>query len=566
MKFSEIPYKRPDLKEEMDKIDALTQKFLDASSAEEQYQVMKEFDNQTKHSAAMYSVASIRYTINTKDEFYAKEQEFYDENMPYFEEKAQQFENVILESKFRPELEQKLGKLLFKSLELNKKCFSPVIIEDLQEENKLTSEYQKLYGSAVIEFDGKKMPLPMLGVYKESPDRAVRKAAYEADANFFDSNRQQFDEIFDALVKVRTKMAKKLGYDSFTQMAYDRMGRNCYGPEEVAKFRDSIAKDAVPAVNEVRELQRKRIGVDKIHLYDNIFTFKNGNVKPHGTPEEILAAGREMYHNLAPETAEFIDLMYDNDLFDVLSRDGKAPGGYCSFIEEYNYPFIFSNFNGTSGDVDVLTHEAGHAFEAYRSSLILKDGLMMEHNATMETCECHSMSMEFLTSDYHHLFFGDDTKKYELSHAEDAFCFIPYGCMVDEFQHVIYEKPDMTPDERNEVWAGLEKKYRPYLDLSDLPFYGRGAGWQRQLHIYESPFYYIDYCMAQTIAFEFWLLWMKDKKEGWRRYLEFVDAAGKKSFEQVVKDAGLYLPYEPDGIKKVSESVLEWIKTHQINE
>ena len=554
MKFSEIPYERPDMKQVMDNIDELTRKFSNASSADEQYAVLKEFDNVTKHSAAMYTVASIRYSINTKDEFYSKEQDFYDENMPYFSEKTQQFENAILESKFRPELEKRLGKLLFKNLEINKRCFSPEIIGDLQEENKLTSEYQKLYGSAVIEFDGKKMPLPMLGVYKESPDRAARKAAFEADANFFDSHRQEFDEIYDALVKVRTRMAEKLGYESFTQMAYDK------------KFRDNIAKYAVPAVNQVRELQRERIGVEKIHLYDNSYTFKNGNVKPHGTPEELLAAGREMYHKLSPETSEFIDLMYDNELFDVLSKDGKAPGGYCTFIDEYNYPFIFSNFNGTSGDVDVLTHEAGHAFEAYRSALILKDRLMMEHNATMETCECHSMSMEFLTSDYHNLFFGDDTKKYELSHAEDSFCFIPYGCMVDEFQHVIYEKPNLTPDERNEVWAELEKKYRPYLDLSDLPFYGRGAGWQRQLHIYESPFYYIDYCMAQTIAFEFWLLSMKDKKDAWSRYLNFVDAAGTKSFEQVVKDADLYLPYEPDGIKKISESVLDWIKTHQINE
>ena len=172
--------------------------------------------------------------------------------------------------------------------------------------------------------------------------------------------------------------------------------------------------------------------------------------------------------------------------------------------------------------------------------------------------------MEFLTSDYHHLFFGKSTKKYELYHAEDSFCFIPYGCMVDEFQTRMYENPEYTPAQRNEVWAQLEKKYRPFLDMEGLPFYGRGAGWQRQLHIYMYPLYYIDYCMAQTIAFQFWLASLENKEAAWKNYLAFVDLGGTKDFEGLVESAGLDLPYNDGAIKRICEKVGEWIKTHQL--
>ena len=562
MKFSEMPYTRPDTEKIRAQYDELIARFKAAKSADEQIAIISEEATLRSHFMTEATLASIRNSVNTKDEFYDKENEYIDENSPFVSEKIQAFTDAMLASGFRSELEAHYGKLLFTNYEIAARCFDPKIIPLMQEENKLVSAYQKLYGSALVDFDGKKLPLPMLAPYKESRDRDVRRAAFEADGKFFDEHREEFDDLFDKLVKVRTKMAHELGYKSFVEMGYDRLGRNCYGPAEVAKFREAIARDAVPVVAAVKELQRKRIGVDTLMLYDNGFTFSDGTAVPEGTADDILAAGRKMYHELSPETAEFIDFMYDNELLDVLSKDGKAPGGYCTFIPDYKSPFIFSNFNGTAGDVDVLTHEAGHAFQAYRAAKLGITGDLS--NPTMETCECHSMSMEFLTSEYHNLFFGKNTAKYELSHAEDALCFIPYGCMVDEFQHRMYENPDLTPEQRNEVWASLEKKYRPYLSTEGLPFYGRGAGWQRQLHIYMYPLYYIDYCMAQTVAFQFWLAYMKNKEDAWKRYLAFTDKAGTKTFEEVVSEAGLFLPYEDGGMKKICESVGEWIKTHQL--
>ena len=562
MKFSEMPYSRPD----MEALAAATTQTLEAMKAAPnaagQIAAYDAYEKKMQTAGTMQQIAYIRHTINTKDEFYNAENDYMDEIGPKLQELTHRVNTALLESPYRAELERHYGALMFKNLEIAARSFSPAIVELMQEENKLVSEYQNLYASATVEFDGKIMPLPLLGPYKQDPDRAVRKAAYEADAKFFDSHREELDTLYDKLVKVRDAQAKKMGLPNYIPLGYDRMGRNCYTAKDVAAFRDQIAEDMVPIVAKVKEAQRRRIGVEKLAFYDEPISFADGNAVPEGTPDEILAAGKKMYQELSPETAEFIDFMFENELFDVLSRDGKAPGGYCTEIADYKSPFIFSNFNATAGDVDVLTHEAGHAFEAYRAFKQELPSLL--HSPTIEACECHSMSMEFLTAPWHHLFFGKQTDKYELGHCEDALVFIPYGCMVDEVQHKVYENPEMTPEQRNELWLSLEKKYRPWIDFDNLPFYSRGGGWQRQLHIYEVPLYYIDYCMAQTVAFQFWNLSRENYAEAWKRYMTFVDKAGTATFAELVESAGLKVPYHAGCIKEIGESISRWLEEHEL--
>ena len=562
MKFSEMPYSRPD----MEALAAATTQTLEAMKAAPnaagQIAAYDAYEKKMQTAGTMQQIAYIRHTINTKDEFYNAENDYMDEIGPKLQELTHRVNTALLESPYRAELDRHYGALMFKNLEIAARSFSPAIVELMQEENKLVSEYQNLYASATVEFDGKTMPLPLLGPYKQDPDRAVRKAAYEADAKFFDSHREELDTLYDKLVKVRDAQAKKMGLPNYIPLGYDRMGRNCYTAKDVAAFRDQIAEDMVPIVAKVKEAQRRRIGVEKLAFYDEPISFADGNAVPEGTPDEILAAGKKMYQELSPETAEFIDFMFENELFDVLSRDGKAPGGYCTEIADYKSPFIFSNFNATAGDVDVLTHEAGHAFEAYRAFKQELPSLL--HSPTIEACECHSMSMEFLTAPWHHLFFGKQTDKYELGHCEDALVFIPYGCMVDEFQHKVYENPEMTPEQRNELWLSLEKKYRPWIDFDNLPFYSRGGGWQRQLHIYEVPLYYIDYCMAQTVAFQFWNLSRENYAEAWKRYMTFVDKAGTATFAELVESAGLKVPYHAGCIKEIGERISRWLEEHEL--
>ena len=562
MKFCEMPYSRPNIEELKGKITALKEKIESASTSDEVISAYSEASALSEEYSTMGSLAYVRHTIDTKDEFYETENDFFDEVGPEVTDAMQGISKALVNSPFKGELEKHFGELLFKNIEISLRCFSSEIIELSAEENKLQSEYQKLFASATVEWEGETLPLPKLTKYKMSGDREIRKKAFILDGEFFDAHREEFDSIYDRLVKLRNKQARMLGYENFIQMGYDRLGRNCYGADKVKAFREQIVKYIVPAVNTLREAQKKRLGIDEIHLYDNAVIFKEGDVPPKGTADDLLNAAINMYRQMSEKTAEFINFMSQNELYDLLSKDGKAPGGYCTDFPLYKAPFIFSNFGGTSGDVDVLTHEAGHAFASFVAS---HKGILPDyHSPTIEACEVHSMSMEFLTAPWHKGFFGEDTDRYQYFHTTDALNFIPYGCMVDEFQHVMYENENLTPDERNEVWLGLEEKYRPHLNITDLPFYSRGAGWQHQLHIYLYPLYYIDYCMAQTVAFQFFAESLIDWQKAFDKYLAFVDGAGTKTFEELVLSANLKLPYEDGVLSEVAATILKHLEKTNI--
>jgi M3 family oligoendopeptidase len=398
--------------------------------------------------------------------------------------------------------------------------------------------------------------LAQMRSYSTHLDREVRKAATSAVAGWYMQNAGKLDEIYDKLVKVRDGIAKKLGFKNFVEVGYCRMRRNCYDAAMVKKFRDGVVEHIVPVVTRLKAEQAKRIGAETIKVYDNTFEYPDGNARPQGTPDDIFAHGKKMYHELSPETAEFIDFMMENELFDVLSKPGKAVGGYCATIDDHKSPFIFANFNGTSGDIDVLTHEAGHALASFQSRDMEPAALK---RYTSETAEVHSMSMEFFTWPWMEGFFGPQTEKYYLSHLTDGLTFLPYGSMVDEFQHHVYERPEMSPKERNEVWLSLERKYRPWYDIAGSPFVGDGRIWQGQMHIYRIPFYYIDYCLARTISLCFWALSQKDKKQSWDKYMRLIGFAGTKTFLDLVTDAGMPTPFEGDTLKQLADSVVEWL-------
>lgn len=560
MKFSEMTYTRPDIEAVTEKVNAIIGRLKDAQSADEQLEARKEFIDLYKNVETMGTIAHIRHTMNTEDEFYDKENDFFDENSPILQNLRFAFYKEFTASKFRKELEEKLGELLFKNAEIELRSFDPAIIPELQEENRLTTEYVKLMASAQIEFDGKKLNLSQLGFYMESPDRNVRKEVFRKRTEFFLENSEKFDELYDKLVKVRTTIARKLGFKDFVELGYLRLGRNCYGPDEVASFREEVKKHFVPLTMKIEEKRKEMLGLDKVTFIDIPLYFREGNPKPQGTPEYIFESGKKMYDELSDETREFFRFMLDNELLDCLTRKGKAPGGYMTFILDYKSPFIFANFNGTSGDIDVLTHEAGHALNGY----LARDIDVLEYiYPTLEACEVHSMSMEFFTMPWMDLFFGDKTEKYKYMHLASALTFIPYGCAVDEFQHIVYRNPDMTPQERKDLWMRLEGEYRPYLDYEDDEFFGKGGRWQAQTHIYMNPFYYIDYCLAQTCALQFRNLMTEDFDSAWDKYLSFSKKAGTMTFIDLLKSSGLPSPFEKGYVKDIcekSEKALEAIK------
>ncbi|MCL2226058.1 MAG: M3 family oligoendopeptidase [Oscillospiraceae bacterium] len=556
MKFPQMPYARPDYDETRAKLEALLTKFKDAKTKEECFAVCEEIDEYSKDIGTMFNLAYIRNTLDTTDEFYDKEKAYSDEVSPKLTEVQQELVMAKLQSPFRKDMEEAWGTLMFDNAEIQLKTFTPAIVPDKQEENRLQSEYSKLIASAQIEFDGKTLTLAQIRPYFEKPDRGVRKAATEAAAAWYMQNKDKLDEIFDELVKVRQRIGEKLGHPNFIQVGYYRMQRNCYDEKMVAKFREGVVKYIVPIAKRLKDAQAKRIGVDTLTVYDDPFEYPEGNANPKGTPDEIFAHGKKMYHELSKETGEFIDFMMDNELFDVLTRPGKAAGGYCSFISKFKSPFIFANFNGTAGDIDVLTHEAGHAYAGYVSKDIYPSEL---RRYSSETAEIHSMAMEFFAWPWMEGFFGDETKKYYYSHLASALTFIPYGTMVDEFQHHVYEKPNMTLKERNDLWLELEGKYRPWLDLKGVPFFDEGRRWQSQLHLYQYPFYYIDYCLAQIMALSFWAEDQVDHDSAWGKYRRLVGFAGTKTFVDLIKDAGLPSPFVPDNLKTVADAAAKWL-------
>jgi len=564
MKFSLMPYERPDVDALVNKINELTEKLNAAADFSEADAVMLEFEKLTGDSSTMFTIASIRHDINTEDEFYDEEVNFADEATPRLEEPLQNWRLALLKSPFRSDFEAKYGKVYFLNTEISLKTFSPEIFEDLQKENALTTEYSKLLASAQIDFEGSTYTLSQLTPLTQDPDDERRAGAWKASDSWFCTQQERLDSLYDELVKLRDSMGKKLGYDGYTELGYYRMTRNCYTKEDVEKFRKAVVDYIVPLASKVYMRQAERLGKSYPMGYaDNALSFRSGNACPKGSAEDILAQGKKFYHELSEETAEFIDVMLDNELMDVLSRKGKSSGGYCTNLFTYNVPFIFANFNGTSGDVEVITHEAGHAFAGWLAREVVPADCQWP---TLEACEVHSMSMEFFAWPWAEGFFGDEARKFRYSHLADALTFIPYGTMVDHFQHIVYEHPEKDAAWRAQQWKELTAVYMPWIKLEEdvLPFYASGRYWQRQRHIYESPFYYIDYCLAQTVALQFWALIQKNPKAAWEKYMAYTRPAGSMTFTDLIAQADMASPFGSEALKEVSEAASKWLDEYDL--
>lgn len=557
MKFSEFKYERPNYEENKIQINNLIEKINNASTYKEQREYIDNLNKIRNDIETMSTICSIRTSINTQDVFYEKETEYWDEYSPLYEDINSYFYKAIINSKFKKEIENDFGTQFVKIAEFSIKSFSKDIIKELQDENKLCSEYTKLLASAKINFEGKERNLSGLGKFMLSKDREMRTRASKAYYGFFKENEDKFDDIFEKLINIRHTIAKKLGFNNFVELGYIRMMRTDYNAEMVKNFREQVLKYIVPVASDLYKRQAERLGLEKLTYVDENFEFLSGNATPKGNPEYIMENGKKMYSELSKETKEFFDFMLENELMDLVTKKGKAAGGYCTYIPNYKSPFIFSNFNQTSDDIDVLTHEAGHAFQLYMSTWIN----MPEINfPTYESCEIHSMSMEFITWPWMDLFFKEDTEKYKFTHLSAAIKFIPYGIVVDEFQHRIYENPNMSKEERKNVWRGLENKYLPHKDYEDCDFLERGGWWFKQGHIFKNPFYYIDYTLAQICSLQFWKKMQENKVDGWDDYLNICKVGGTKSFLEIVEIGNLKSPFKDGCVESVIDIIKSWLE------
>ena len=559
MKFSDMPYKRPQIEVIREEIAKITRDLEAAKTYEEARDALIARDNEDKKVSTQSHLAFIRHSIDTRIGFYDDEVKFWNGATPQLQEYIQAFDRALLASPFRARFEEEFGQVVFKNIEIEIRSFAPALIPLMQEENDLVQEYQKIIASAQIPFEGGVYTLSQLTPFKKDRDDKRRLAAWKAEGNWYKEHQKDLDRIYDRMVQLRDRMGRELGHDGFTELGYDRMNRTCYRKAEVERFREAVRKYVVPVADRIYRKQAERTGTQyPLSFSDMALEFRSGNPRPVGSEEEIIESGQVFYDALSEETGAFFKMMRENELMDVSSREGKEGGGYCESIPDHGVPFIFANFNGTQGDVEVVTHEAGHAFAAYMNRDRVPSSTVWP---SLEACEVHSMSMEFFAWPWAELFFGPDTSKYLYSHLASALTFIPYGTMVDHFQHVVYEKPQMTPAERHAVWKELLGVYMPWVRLDgEIPFYSEGEGWQRQHHIYTVPFYYIDYCLAQTVSLEFWAMIRKDVQAAWKKYMDYTTLGGSDVFTVLLEKAGLESPFDGNCLRDVCAAAAEWLE------
>ena len=564
MKFKDMPYERISVESIKEEMKALIQKLKEAKDFEEAEALFLENEKLQGHVFTMCNLALVRHSINTEDKFYDEEQNYWNNAYPQIQEFNQEWTKALLDSPFKDNFAKKYGNIMFLNAEIDLKTFSPEIIPMMQEENELTTAYEKLLASAQIPFEGKIYTISQMSPFKNDKDDARRLAAWKAEGQWYKDNQAELDRLYDKLVHLRDQMGKKLGYADFTELGYYRMRRNCYDKQDVQKFREAVQKYVVPVAAKIYERQAERLGKSYPLSYaDAAIEFRSGNPKPKGNPDEIVASGKKFYDWLSPETSEFFNHMIDDELMDLLSTKGKQGGGYCTSFQDYKTPFIFANFNGTQHDIEVITHEAGHAFAAYLNRNRVPYECIWP---SLEACEVHSMSMEFFAEAFSQEFFGEDAEKYNYSHLADALCFIPYGTMVDHFQHIVYENPNLSPAERHAKWKELVQIYQPWFKLDgEIPFYSEGEGWQRQHHIYSSPFYYIDYCLAQTVALQFWNMIQKDQKGAWQHYMAYTKQGGSVVFTKLLKNAGLESPFQESCLRGICDTAAKYLADYDLS-
>lgn len=547
-KFKDIQYTRPDCEAFQKLAEDNAEKIKNAVSYSEAKKIFLEFDKAESEFFDMGNIAYIRHTIDTSDEFYDKENEFLNEKTPELMPSLLAFSNAVYDSRFKPDFVAEFGEQMFAEIELRRKSFSEKNIPLLQKEARLCNEYEKIIASADILFDGKHLNLYGIMSYFENPDRNVRHDAYKAYSKFYESNEENFERIWDELIKVRTEMGKNLGFENYIPLGYMNQGRTDYDEKDVAAFREQVREELVPFCAKLYEAQAKRIGVDKVKAYDEAYLFNDGNAVPVGDDDFLIEQAREMYHDMSKETGEFVDFMLGHDLLDVKNKPKKASTGYMTGLNSIKAPFVFSCFNHTTGDVQVLTHEFGHAFAGYMA--MRNQPVSTYYSESTDIAEIHSMSMEQFAYPYAEKFFGDKADKFRFSHLQEALTFVPFGVAVDEYQHIVYANPELTPKQRTAEWKKLEGKYMPWREYDDIDFFARGGWWYHKIHIFLYPFYYINYTLTTMGAMEFKKKMHEDKESAWKDYLNLCKVGGSLGYKETLKYANLSLPFEKGSVKR----------------
>ncbi|MFO1462403.1 MAG: M3 family oligoendopeptidase [bacterium] len=505
------------------------------------------------HIETHFELVQLAFQRFTEDQAVeAEERRLREEVEPVYSVWNAKVREKFLASPERPALEAKYGKQFFAQLQLAQDAFDPKNVAVETKLNKVLSDYTKLSGGAFFEVEGKKYPLAHIKKFAVSPDPKLRCDSYRSYASWFLNNRDALEGIYDEAIGYRGEMARTLGHENFIPLAYQKMRRLDYGPEEVRVFREEIREVMVPLAGKIRAWQAKSLGVSQVSAWDMDYfpEWKVGGLK---VPiSEQTGAALRVYRQLSPRLAEHFQRMIDWDLIDVPARPGKAPGAFCTGFYDYRVPYIFLNSVGESADVTTILHESGHAFQAWESRDI--ELLELSH-PTLEACEVHSMGMEFLAAPYYEEFYApQDAQLFRKKHLAESILLLPYIAMVDEFQHLVYSGQASGAKGREAAWEELENKYMPGIDFGDLQAWKRRR-WIRQLHIFQVPFYYIDYAIAQVGAWQLWAQSLRDKGRALENYLELCRLGGTLPLKEFFRAGNLLLPFQKGMLKTLMDEI-----------
>ncbi|BAZ44203.1 putative oligoendopeptidase [Chondrocystis sp. NIES-4102] len=546
--IADIKVETPTLEQVTAEYASINQALDQALSTEAYSKALQQWEDLRRRLDSWSALTSLHFSQDTTNPEYKQAQQYADELQPKLTALAIALKKRLLNSPNKSDLETILGQQAFSLWSADITAFEPVIEEDLVQESKLVNQYVELLASAKIEFQGETLNLSGIRKYSQERDRTIRYQAEKARWDFFTQSKSQLDSIYDQLVKLRHSMAVKLGYENYIGLGYKRMQRIDYTQADVANYRQEVVNQVVPLAEKIIARKAQKLDLEQVNFWDESVFDLQGNPKPQGDHDWMLQQAQTMFDTMHPELGSFFQMMVQGDLLDLKTRAGKAGGGFCTSFPTAGVPYIFANFNGTKGDVEVFTHEMGHAFQAWQSR---KQPIIDYLWPTLESCEIHSMSLEFLTWLQMDKFFGEDAARFREIHLAESILFLPYGCAVDHFQHLVYANPDATPQERNQMWQQMEALYLPWRNYADLTHPAQGGLWQEKQHIYCSPFYYIDYTLALCCAMQFWVKAQSDFTSTLEEYIALCQRGGQAPFQSLVASANLVSPFKSGSLATV---------------
>jgi len=553
MKFKEFPYERLDFERLSERFMCHVKKLKQASTVGEAYLQIIEIDFIEKIFVSYATLSEAGNTNNSYDAFYLDEELFFNKIKPKFSLLQQKRDDALLNSPVKEALEELIGETFFIAVAMKNRTISEEVVALMVDENNYSQEYATLRSRVTTQVDGKIMTMPELNKLGQSDDHEIRKKYARLGEQAMLSLAPDLDRIYDEMMKIRTEIAYKTGFKSYTDYCLYKYGRTSYGRAELHNFAENVKCYIVPVVSKMIEEQERRLG-HEIKNYDEATLFPNKKVV---IKKELLSSFKKIFAQLSPETKIFFDELCEREFFDLDLRDGKTNGAYSNYMPLCNMPYIFETYNATVGAVKTFAHECGHGLHSFMHR---GEPVASVNVTSSDISEIHSMSMEFFVWQHIDEIVSEQVNVYKYRQLKGALAFIPYGTAIDLFQTIVYDNPGMTPDERCLLWKELEVQFMPWRKYEENLFYSEGRAWQNQIHVMRWPFYYIDYVLAQVCALQFWVLDEEDHEKAWTAYMRLIKDSGKYSFLDIIKRAGLSSPFEDDLLKKIGEKTLAFIE------